>query len=733
MKRMLSLICGLLMTMLLMSAGFASTSQAAPITNDATADQQGMRKDLPPKCGINWKPSVLLPVSSHSEFFDASSGAPGPLQVFYPSLGRFADAPVTSLLDGCGQYPLVIFLHGHRIGDPNVYLRWTRLPSMLARSGYVVVVPRLPGVSSGSSPFQSADLDYAKTVLTWMQTQWTYHNALAPSPRPAIVGHSFGAILGARLAPQIGASAYVSLSAGWRLFDPHEQEALSDLTMPGLFAWGKNQDDFARLETDVAPLWPTIKTLKHKLVFEQGTHWDYLLQAELPGSNASEFGRCRLIPDLAAEYTALFLSRYAPPADTNIENFIPPSLVPPFPTRTDLQAALAAGQFQGLQGVRNALPECDFTHQLTEPTNPYGFQDATWPWLDRSAEYGTPDAEGSPTAVVIPGLNTYNIAYRDTSDHLRELWRDAVGTGTTDLTAYANAPKATGNPFAYVDTRRNTEILLYRDSGGTVHSLYWSTGAVGHDNLSGSAPGAPKAAGDPVGYYDADTDTHHVIYTSSNGHLHELWWAGVQPVQYGGDLTALAGAPTTIGTPSAFVGYDGFYSVIYRGGDGHIHRLFWKGSMPVGHEDLSGFAGAPPAKGDPVAYYTAHNQTHQIVYRGLNWHVWELSWQGNAPVTGWDIMAGLGDPSPDDKIAAFYSPGTNTKHVIFTTKLGTEYLVQEIRWTPGGAIRAYVNFWWAYGAPLAFEGPAGFAVESANTRHVTYRGHGNHIYEVLLR
>jgi len=83
--------------------------------------------------------------------------------------------------------------------------------------------------------------------------------------------------------------------------------------------------------------------------------------------------------------------------------------------------------------------------------------------VDRSAEFGTPPAAGPPTACVIPGLGVHNIAYRDTSGRLHELWRDAQrATGTTNLTANAGAPPAVGNPFAYVDTSRNTEILLFR-------------------------------------------------------------------------------------------------------------------------------------------------------------------------------------------------------------------------------------------------------------------------------
>ena len=124
-----------------------------------------------------------------------------------------------------------------------------------------------------------------------------------------------------------------------------------------------------------------------------------------------------------------------------------------------------------------------------------------------------------------------------------------AATGTTNLTANANAPTASGHPFAYVDTARNTEILLFRGGDGTVRSLYWSTGAVGHDNLGGTA-GAPKASGDPVGYYDAATDGHHVVYRGGDGHLHEMNWFGVAPVSYGGNLTGAIGAPRAVGNPS---------------------------------------------------------------------------------------------------------------------------------------------------------------------------------------
>ncbi|MGH4007808.1 MAG: hypothetical protein ACRDTH_06545 [Pseudonocardiaceae bacterium] len=346
--------------------------------------------------------------------------------------------------------------------------------------------------------------------------------------------------------------------------------------------------------------------------------------------------------------------------------------------------------------------------------------------VDRSAEFGTPPTTGPPTACVIPGLGIHNIAYRDTSGRLHELWRDAQGaTGTTNLTANAPAgtPTAAGNPFAYVDTSRNTEILLFRSSGGTVRSLYWSTGSVGHDNISGTATGAPSAASDPVGYYVAAADTHHVIYRTGDGHLHELNWTGLAPAAYGGNLTRAISAPTARGVPSAFANAAGLNIVVYRSGNGEILGLYWADG-PSGLDRLSSVAGTPPATGDPVAYYTAHDDTHQVVYRAGNGHLYELYWPGVAPVLGWDLTPS-GAPAATGTPAAYYSAGTNTKHVIYRSADGG---LHEIWWVPGGTTPAHVDLT-AWASPAA-DRPAAFTVEGRNTHHVTYRGTNNHIHEL---
>ena len=265
---------------------------------------------------------------------------------------------------------------------------------------------------------------------------------------------------------------------------------------------------------------------------------------------------------------------------------------------------------------------------------------------------------------------------------------------------------------------------MFRGGDGNVRSLYWSTGPVGHDDLSGTAA-SPKAAGDPVGYYVPAADMHHVIYRSSNGHLHELFWTGVAPVGYGGDLTALASAPSATGQPSAFAG-SSENVVIFRGGNNHIRSLYWT-TGAVGHEDLSGFAGTPPAASDPFAYYTPHDNTHQIVYLGNDGHLWELYWPGTAPVVGWDLTAPSGAPPAAGAPVAYYSAGTNTKHVMYRSANGR---LHEIWWTSGGGTPAHVDLTAFAEAPSAADRPAAFTVEGPNSQHVAFRGTDNHIYEV---
>lgn len=402
--------------------------------------------------------------------------------------------------------------------------------------------------------------------------------------------------------------------------------------------------------------------------------------------------------------------------------------------------------------------------------------------IDRSGEVGAPNGLPGmvPTVSVIPGLRIYSIVYCDNVDrgvrgtwyHLHSLWRDTQGRARwTDLTQRANTKvsnkEGIKNPFSYVDTTRNKEIVLWNsnffpvsndddesENRGDVwdHFFSRSESLIDAENLTSTAHVELKASAgydrQAVGYYNPADDSHHVIFVGIGDnfwHLaHELSWTGVSRVKYAGNLSASAlphPCPLgviTLGSP--FVGSRGVNIVPFRGWDFRIHSLYWKGNDRPGWDNLSKVAHTPRAQyypfspqysPDPVGYYTAHDDTHQIVYRGQNDHLYELFWEDDAPVQGWDLTQRSAAPLATYSVcnfSAFYSAGTNTKHVIYVTR---DLRLHDISWTPGSSRPQHVDLTTRHNAPPARGRPASFAVDWDNTQHVVYRGNDNHIYELI--
>jgi Chlorophyllase enzyme len=296
-------------------------------------------------CDIRWQPSVLAPVFYGIQDFGLSDGAPVALRVFYPSIdGAPHDAP---FLVGCGVYPLVVFLHGH-CDEANHYLKWELLPAQLARSGYVVVVPEIQPIA----PWEGSGLAESENVLAWMRSKWEHRLHLRPPPSTGIAGHSYGALLGARLATRVAASAYVSLGAGWAEWPTGASappRPLGTLNAPALFAWGSN-DTFADLGSD--GFWGEVAPPKHQLVFAGAGHWDYL-----PANSTMCEGRgiggvrgpCDLIQNLAADLAATFLSKHMPPQRwPELRHDIGDDLIPPPHALTEEQQFFAGNHLMGL-------------------------------------------------------------------------------------------------------------------------------------------------------------------------------------------------------------------------------------------------------------------------------------------------------------------------------------------------------------------------------------------------
>ena len=143
--------------------------------------------------------------------------------------------------------------------------------------------------------------------------------------------------------------------------------------------------------------------------------------------------------------------------------------------------------------------------------------------------------------------------------------------GHGDLTGSITAVPSAGNPWPYY---RHDQVDQHRAVPGHRRSDPCPVLSARRRRRPGRPlrdGQTPNAATDPFAWYTAVEDIHRVVYVAGNGHVHELAWQGVAPVG-GRDLTALSGAPAAQGRVSG--GYnpaDNTQHVIFRSTDGHLH------------------------------------------------------------------------------------------------------------------------------------------------------------------
>lgn len=223
-----------------------------------------------------------------------------------------------------------------------------------------------------------------------------------------------------------------------------------------------------------------------------------------------------------------------------------------------------------------------------------------WHGGDLTRATGAPAAAGDPVGYLFAAQGTQHVIYRSGDGHLRELWWDAAGGWHGgDLTVATGAPSATGNPAAYVFDAEGTQHVIFRSGNGHLHELWWDAAGGWHRGDLTAAVGGPAAAGDPSAYVFAAEGSQHVIFRSGDGHLHELWWTA--NLGWGhGDLTATAGAPAAAGDPTAYVfAAEGTQHVVYPTSDGHLHELWWRPG-PGAHDGDLTVAARPPVPAAPT-------------------------------------------------------------------------------------------------------------------------------------
>jgi len=296
----------------------------------------------------------------------------------------------------------------------------------------------------------------------------------------------------------------------------------------------------------------------------------------------------------------------------------------------------------------------------------------------------------------------------------------------TDHELAPNAPATAGRPAAYFGPTDGTHHVIYRSSNGHLHELWWvSQGPVSHRDLT---PHGPIAVNDPSPYFNPADGRQHVIYRSGDGHLHELWWVGQGAIGQG-DL--IPHGPLAVGDPAPYAA-NGIQHVVYRSGDNHLHELWWS-TGPVGQGDLTPHG--PLAESDPAAYFSTTDATNHVVYRSEDNHLHELWWSAG-PV-------GQGDLTPNPPFAigdvsTYFNTSDNSNHVVYSSP---DKYVHELHWVSGSVshidlsspyVSPPASHPWTSSAPAlpAVDNPSGYFVAEDGNYHVIYRSEDGHLNEL---
>lgn len=300
--------------------------------------------------GVDWTPDVQHPVFYGFQDLTAADGAPGPVRIWYPTYEGFTQGP--PILKLClVRWPVVLFLHGQPPqGCPmaDYHLRWAMLPAILARSGYVVVVPS-HSASLPSDEYSPAVQD-AVDMIDWVRDDWENSQWVDARDEATIAaGHSYGALLAARVAQaRTTIGAYVGLSGPFSELVGSALGVLQGIGAPSLFMWATGDPitgTYENLGSGGLGVWDQLPDPKYAADFP-GEHFDYINSWSACGFPR---GDCSLIEAVAGELTTLFVSRYVP---VNLsQSQIPVSLEPASVTLTTTQQFFAGGHLSGLSQI----------------------------------------------------------------------------------------------------------------------------------------------------------------------------------------------------------------------------------------------------------------------------------------------------------------------------------------------------------------------------------------------
>ena len=230
----------------------------------------------------------------------------------------------------------------------------------------------------------------------------------------------------------------------------------------------------------------------------------------------------------------------------------------------------------------------------------------------------------------------------------------------------------------------------------------------------------------------------HLIVREFDSNLREFWWTDT--TSGSGKLTGHGVPPTVppvfdqqyLGSVASYVTRaDGRQHVVYVTKDRQLWELSWLGNEPAQGGNLLTQTLAPHP-GTSLSAYVAHDGSQHVIYLDQQRRVIELQWSGNAvpvaQVAGGDAAHKF--PADSMPICSHVYPfDGNSQHAFYLS--GGEII--ELRRETGGDWHARNLTRISSGAPpLAFSGPVSH-VAADQTQHVFYVAASGEIFELWWR
>lgn len=359
------------------------------------------------------------------------------------------------------------------------------------------------------------------------------------------------------------------------------------------------------------------------------------------------------------------------------------------------------------------------------PSDPPAWSDTAgagvWQSDDVSVATGAPPADPTTlTAYAFEAQGTQHVVYASAHDmHLVELWWNVNGWHLADLTTSARGVPAAPRSaiFGYAYDGQMTHHVIFVGADHHLHEL-WSDATGWHSGDLTTATNSALPAGRPEtvsGYVFSAKGTQNVAFVGVDNHIYQL--TSARDGWYATDLTSATGTPppasnSTLAT-YAFESEETAH-VVYTGVDGHLHEL-WSGTAGWRSSDLSAVTSTPGpvnAAGAMAAYSAEKLRTQHIVFTTADGRLLELS---SGRDTGWRVtdLSAVARALPAQRVAGYAFDRQGTQHIVY---VGADNRLYELWWTDGWHTG---NLTAAAGDPQC--GPntmAAYAFEVQQTQHV---------------